>query len=254
MLRRVQNGIQWLEFELFAQFPTLRHAIFLRHGGYSCGPYSSLNLSYTMGDDWLAVSHNVAKAKACLKIDRLASVQQVHAADSVAINSSNWQKLCQADALMTKDCHMGLKVTHADCQAAILYDPTKQVIATIHCGWRGQVLNIYAKTIQALASQYGCCPADIFVGIGPSLGPTYAEFKNYRTEFPAAFWQFQCAPNYFDLWHMAEWQLQSAGILPEHMQLARLCTYENEHDCFSYRRSQRLTGAHASMVAMLDSN
>ena len=49
---------------------------------------------------------------------------------------------------MQKDC--GLVIQHADCQAAIFFDPVRKAIANVHCGWRGSVCNIYAKTVEKI--------------------------------------------------------------------------------------------------------
>lgn len=251
MIRKEYDGIHWLEFELLAQFPRLKHAIFLRSGGQSHGPYSSLNLSLHMGDDPSAVRQNIASAKATMDIERLASTIQVHGDHVIAVDRENWQALPAGDALMTREIALGLKVSHADCQGAIFYDPVLHVAATVHCGWRGQVKDIYSKTISALAATYGSKPADLHVAIGPSLGPTHAEFVHFRHEFPTCFWPFESSTNHFDLWALAAWQLSCAGILSHHIQIAHLCTYTQVKDCFSFRRSQGLTGAHGSVAALL---
>jgi len=251
MIRKHNAGVEWLEFELFQHFPNLKAVIFLRHGGHSDGPYSSLNLSYTMNDDALKVDQNVAKAMKAIGISRLATVNQVHGSYATDIDNTNWNAQTSADAMVTNLLNLPLKITHADCQSAIIYDPIKHIIANIHCGWRGQTENIYAKTIKTLKSKFQCNPADLHVAIGPSLGPLAAEFQNYRTELPAPFWEFQTSLFHFDLWSIAEMQLREAGISPAHMQIARLCTSSNEHDFFSYRGQKRVTGAHATIATLM---
>jgi YfiH family protein len=251
MIHKRDREVQWLEFELFQPFPKLKHAIFLRHGGYSKGAYNSLNLSYTMGDDPYNVARNHKIALGCLGVDSSVSLQQVHGTHVVLIEDTTSPERQQGDAIMTDLRDVALQITHADCQAAIIYDPVKHVLALVHCGWRGQVGNIYAKTIAMLGRTFGSRPADLHVGIGPSLGPSHAEFINYREEFPSSFWDFQRSPNHFDLWSLANKQLEECGILPNHRQLACMCTYANERDCFSFRRQQRITGAHATFASLL---
>lgn len=224
--------------------------MFLRHGGNSVGPYGSLNLSSLRGDCPLAVAANDGKIKDALLIDRLASARQVHGAGIVCVDELSPVHLGSYDALITCQPAIGLKVTHADCQAAIFYDPIRHVLATVHSGWRGQVCNIYGKVVKAMAMRYGSKPENIHVAIGPSLGPSHSEFVNYRREFPEEFWQFQWKPNYFNLWEMGFWQLTQAKIIPSHIQIAEICTYANPADYFSYRRSQGTTGVHGT-VAML---
>lgn len=251
MIRKQKGDLQWLEFELLAPFISLKHAIFLRHGGMSEGAYDSLNLSLTMGDDSRVVESNIAKVKQVLSIDRLAAAEQIHRDGIVEVDGDNFGTLAQHDALMTNKKQIGLKIAHADCQAAIFYDPIHQAVATVHCGWRGHVCNIYEKAIAAMAKAYGSNPTDLHVAISPSLGPEHAEFINYRTEFPEPFWQFRVAEHHFNLWELAVWQLKQAKVLGHHIQVAEMCTYENSMDCFSYRRGKRTTGAHGTVAVLL---
>src|SRR5690606_29333339 len=104
------------------------------------------------------------------------------------------------DGMMTAQEGTGLLIRHADCQAAIFYDPKRRVIANIHCGWRGSVQNIYQKTVTQMEERYGTRARDLFVCIGPSLGPYHAEFIHYKEEIPPSFWAFQVRPNHFDFW------------------------------------------------------
>lgn len=252
MIHKQHDDLRWLEFELLAQFRELRHGVFLRHGGYSQGAYDSLNLSTTMGDKPENVEANILKAKSVFGITQLASAEQVHKDGIVLVNDQNFSQLDPNDALTTNCIEIGLKIVHADCQAAIFYDPCNRALATVHCGWRGHVCNIYAKTIAAMIKSYGTNPANLYVAIAPSLGPNHAEFINYRLEFPESFWDFRVNECHFDLWALASWQLKQAKILESHIQIAKMCTYANQLDCFSYRRSKRITGAHGTIACLQD--
>ncbi|MFQ5729954.1 MAG: hypothetical protein ACE5GN_06305, partial [Waddliaceae bacterium] len=48
---------------------------------------------------------------------------------------------------------------------------------------------VQAEAIGFMQAKYGSLPADLLVGISPSLGPQSAEFINYRQEFPEPFWE-----------------------------------------------------------------
>lgn len=250
MIHKSQDGLHWLEFELFAPFKSLKHAVFLRHGGHSEGPYGSLNFSPYRGDHPEAVAANIAKAKSVLSIERLAAAHQVHSDGIAFVDDPSSLYLGSNDALLTQQSNIGLQVTHADCQAAIFYDPIQHALAVVHCGWRGQVCNIYGKVVNAMRAKYHSKPENIHVAIAPSLGPEHSEFIHYRSEFPEAFWQFQVKPNYFNLWAMGLWQLTQAKILASHIQVAEICTYANLEDYFSYRRSKGATGVHGTIAVL----
>ena len=119
-----------------------------------------------------------------------------------------------------------------------MYDKKQKAIAIAHSGWRGSTLNIYKKTIETMKKRYHSKPEDILVCISPSLGPDSAEFQNYKTELPESFWQFQIQPYYFDFWKISRWQLEEAGILPHHIEIAGMDTLSNPTDFFSHRRDK----------------
>ena len=55
---RQKNGITWLSYPLLEQCPGIRNAFSTREGGVSEGIWSSMNLSYSRGDDPEHVTEN----------------------------------------------------------------------------------------------------------------------------------------------------------------------------------------------------
>jgi polyphenol oxidase len=249
MILKEKNGIAWLEFELFSEFKDLQHGIFLRHGGVSEGPFSSLNFSLRSGDAPSHVETNRQLVKDLFQLHQWANSHLNHGAQTAVIDANNFNNVHVCDALITKEQAIGLLITHADCQAAIFYDPTNRVLANVHAGWRGNVQNIYAQVIEVLMHQFNCRPENLFVGISPSLGPDDAEFIHYRTEFPPHFWAYETKQNYFNLWEISRSQLEEKGILPQHNQIAEISTLSNPEDYFSYRRTP-LSGRHGTLAAL----
>ncbi len=250
MLRKEINGIAWLEFLIFQQFPLLKHGIFLRHGGESSATFKSLNLSYSVGDSASAVLSNEKKITSILELKRIVRGNLCHGKEIFAVDHSIDKTTTLCDGLSTQICDTGLLITHADCQAAIFYDPITRSLAVVHAGWRGSVQNIYAETIQQMQVLYGSSPSNIYVGISPSLGPQDSEFIHYRKELPESFWQFQVKPTYFNFWEISKRQLLEKGILSHHIEIAGISTYSNPHDYFSYRRD-KITGRNATVAALL---
>lgn len=235
MLRKKKNNLEWLEFELLQEFPTVKHGVFI-----------NLDLGERGNrEDQLKVLDFFQVQGGKLK--------QVHQDALVEIKAQK-EKLSyheNYDGMVTQEENIGLLIRHADCQSAIFYDPRQKALANVHCGWRGSVQNIYKKTIQSLHDLYGSQPSDLHVCIGPSLGPQFAEFKHYRKELPKSFWSFQVKPDYFDFWAISESQLIQAGVPKKQIEIARICTYENKEDCFSYRRNP--TTPHHGTLATLTS-
>jgi YfiH family protein len=246
MLRKSVGKIQWLEFELFQEIPDFTHGVFLRHGGFSEGAYSSLNVGKMSGDSLQIVEKNIQAIRNVTGFTHLATGLQCHGTQFNEVRESADFRFDECDGLITQREDVGLLIKHADCQAAIFVDPVRRLLANVHAGWRGNVANIYQKAVQELCKM-GSRPEEILVGISPSLGPEASEFLHYKTEFPEPFWDFQHKPHYFDLWAITRWQLQQCGILPHHIEIASICTYSCTEDFFSYRR-EKLSGRHATIA------
>lgn len=250
MLRKQKNGIEWLEFELFAVFPKLRHGIFLRHGGSSIGDCASLNCGYSVGDDPKAVASNIQKIADILETSVLFSSKQCHGKEIIDVTSSNCSEVPFCDAVATTCPDITLMIKHADCQSAIIYDPVRHAAANVHSGWRGSVQNIYAESVGFMRNHYGSQPEDLHVGISPSLGPHDAQFINYRKELPEPFWEYQIKPDYFDFWEISKMQLMQCGVQSNHIQISGISTLSNPQDFFSFRYNKN-TGRHATVVKLV---
>ncbi len=229
-------------FKSLSSLPFLTHAVFTRHGGFSRGPYASLNLSDTVGDDYQAVSQNLAKVKAFLGTNKLVYATQVHQ-DKVAIIrvAQGSSRVSNVDALITNQPGVALLIKLADCQGIFLCDVKNKVIAAIHNGWRGSVLNIISKTVKIMEDEFKTHPKDIWAAISPSLGPCCAEFKDYRTLLPKSFWQYKMSGNLFNWWEISCHQLENAGVPRRQIEVAQICTVCNSN-FFSYRRDRGKTG------------
>ena len=237
---------------LLAAFPEVGHGFFTRLQGVSTGPYHSLNLSFAVGDRPEAVAQNRLLVQRALDLSALASANQVHGRQEAVIDASSQvdgADLAAADILITAQPGVGLLIKQADCQAVLLYDPGQRVVANVHCGWRGQVQNILGQAVGRLRERFASRPGDLYAAISPSLGPCCAEFRHFREEFPPALWPYQVRPTYFDLWRLSRDQLLAAGLRPERIDLAGICTCCQAADFYSYRRD-KVTGRQGAVIAL----
>ena len=248
------------------QYPNIKHfteqgtrhcnyAMFDRHGGVSRGVYGSLNVGEQVGDQPQAVQENRERVRAALSVAHVLSAKQVHDTGVYCLTEplTDNREVEGFDALITDRPGVGLMIQQADCQAVLLFDPVRQVIAAVHCGWRGSVQNILPQVLKVMAETYATVPADVQAVISPSLGPCCAEFVNYRRELPPEFEQFMVRKNYFDFRQISRNQLISAGMSDARIESANRCTCCSE-DYFSYRRASRLhnglTGRNCSVIAL----
>jgi len=228
----------------------LSHGAFNRHGGVSPTPWSTLNVSFGLGDDPQNVLENRARIKKNLGFASLVSARQVHGSCVEIVEESSGcdHTVDACDALVTNVRGLGLLIQQADCQAVLFFDPEKTAVAVAHVGWRGSVAGIIGKTVLAMIRAFETEPADLITAISPSLGPCCAEFVNYRSELPTSLHDYQVRPSYFDFWAISHDQLCKAGVKSKNIHTARICTCCNR-DYFSYRRD-RDTGRCASVIGI----
>jgi len=252
-----------LTFDHLNLFPGLVHGVFSRAEGYSNGSFQGLNVGLSTGDDPDIVNRNRALMLSSIGLTRVLFLNQVHGTDIAVIKSEKdvagavWKgqgaapsKIFKADAAVTNLEGLGLVIQMADCQAVVLYDPQKEVIANVHSGWRGSVANIIGRCIDTMVTQFGCNPERIRAGISPSLGPCCAQFINYKQEIPKALWQYKEKDRpYFDFWQISRDQLGAHGILDEHIEIMGLCT-RCRTDLFYSFRANKTTGRFAAVIAL----
>jgi hypothetical protein len=151
-----------------------------RQGGVSTGPYGTLNLSFSVGDDPGAVRENRQRVAAALGADLADFVfaRQVHGGQAQVVSAADRGRgtlgvedaIGQADALVTSDPGTVLAILVGDCVPIVLYDPVAHVLAGVHAGWRGTVAGVSRAALAAMAT-LGSRPADVLAGIGPAIAP-----------------------------------------------------------------------------------
>ncbi len=253
------GDIKVYEFDLFKRDTHIVHGIFTRSGGISTGAFESLNIGLNSGDEPLVVADNRKLIIKKMGMKPLVFLSQVHGDDIKVLKkddnnlSENFQpgiETYTADGIITNMKEVFLVIQVADCQAVMLYDFKKKVIANIHSGWQGSVKNIIGKCVEKMILEFGCIPEDIIAGISPSLGPCCSEFINYKDEIPQGLWKYKIeGKDYFNFWEMSIGQLMDKGIKKEHIEIIEICTKCNTDIFYSYRKDNR-TGRFACMISM----
>ncbi|MEG0873421.1 MAG: laccase domain-containing protein [Clostridia bacterium] len=139
------NQIEYIKFKILEKYSDkLKHCITLRHGGVSTGCYESLNFRITGEDTRKNVLKNLNTICNCLKIDseKIYKSKLGHTDKILVLDLNNKEEYKYTkyntslhDAFITKEKNVGTFVTTADCIPVIMYDPKKEVVATIHSGW-----------------------------------------------------------------------------------------------------------------------
>ncbi len=242
------SGLAPFFFDAFSQEEGLGHGIFHRLGGVSPVPWDSLNVGLAVGDDANLVAENRQRIRRTFSFSALVAAHQVHGDQVAVVKEDPGVDINGVDALVSEVRGIGLMIQQADCQAVLLYDPSRPAVGIAHSGWRGSVANIIGKTVAVMGAEFGSDPAGMLAAVSPSLGPCCGEFVNHRKELPEACQAFQVRPNHFDFWAISRYQLEEAGILAERISIAGLCTVCDSR-FFSYRREKN-TGRNASVIGL----
>lgn len=254
-----QEGLVYYKFDSFDDL-ALDHAIFSRIGGNSQGPYTSMNLGGTNGDNPKAV---VANHEKLFKVfgrpySSRFDVWQVHGKTILFSDAPRppEKKHPPADGIFTDKPEVTLIMRFADCVPLVFHDPARKVVGIVHAGWQGTLLRIGAEAVSAIARQYGSAASDLRVGMGPSIcGECYQVGEDVQKQFLKAWGsdaeQFFLNKEdglYLDLWGANEWVLREAGV--GRVENSGFCTAEKLDEWYSYRKEKGVTGRFAVVIAL----
>ena len=245
------NGVSYLQFPNLVVFPDLGHGVFTRNGGFSKEPYTSLNVSYGVGDDSEVVEQNRAIVSMCMDNNELIFARQVHDTGIVIVSGQGMDTpvFPAGDAMISDIDNKMLVIKVADCQSVLIYDPVRKVAANVHSGWRGSIKNVIGCTVSTMKERFNCRSSDLVAGISPSLGPCCAEFVNYDKEIPKEFSKYKINSDHFDFWQMSIDQLCNEGVRHANIYSSKICTKCNTSLFFSYR-GEKNTGRFASVIGL----
>lgn len=175
----------FLHFHEFADIAGLQCLISTREGGVSAGDFGALNLGYHVGDDQECVSENRRRLAQAAGYDpaSLVAAQQVHGTELAWVGMAErgrgafgWDDAIPAtDGLLVRDAQVPIAIQVADCAPVLLVDPVQHVLAVVHAGWRGALGGITAAAVRRMVTDAGTDPAQVRVGIGPTLCPACLE-------------------------------------------------------------------------------
>lgn len=237
-----------------------------RHGGFSKGNYSELNINPHRGDDPEAVEKNLqAVGKALgLSASHIVRQHQVHETEMRLITDmffnlpeSNRNSMLEGvDGVATDESCVCIGVFTADCIPLLFYDPEHEAVAAAHAGWRGTVKRIGQKMVGFMSQNFGTRPEDIRVVVGPGITlknfeigqEVYDEFAGAGFDMSAIARKFPTmnpkAGDPAEKWHIDlpecnRLQLIESGLKAENITLSGIDTYDNADDYFSARRLKK---------------
>ena len=215
-----------------------------RQGGCSTGNYAAFNINGYCGDDEVHIAANKVALCSLLGIDsnRLVMPHQVHDCVVRRIDGPQQGVIEGVDAVMTDVPQLCIGVSTADCIPVLLYDSTHRAVSAVHAGWRGTVLRIVQKAVEAMHDTYGTAPADLQAVIGPGISlDSFEVGDEVYDQFLSAGFDMQPISRRDAKWHIDlpmcnRLQLMEAGIPADNIQMTNICTYQQYDRYFSARR------------------
>ncbi len=262
-------SVPYYSFPSFEKIPFVRHGFSTRMGGVSEGVFASMNLSFTRGDREEAVRENFARFCRAIGVDEhhvVISAQEHHTvvreivAEDIGRGITRERGYTDVDGLMTNVPGVVLCTQYADCVPLFFVDPVKRVVATSHSGWKGTVAMIGAVTVRRMQEVYGCEPADILAGIGPSIGPCCFEVDSpvYDAFSALPFLDASVLHDdgngkfHIDLWETNRRILLEAGLKAEHITVTDLCTKCHSDTFWSHRVTGWDRGSLAAFISIAE--
>jgi YfiH family protein len=134
-----------------------------REGGVSEGPWASLNLGTSNGDDPDLVERNLGLLADELAVDRLVRMTQVHGSDVAWTGDLADDEIPVVDALLTDEPGIGVLVRVADCTPIVLVGLDEPVAGVVHCGREGLVKGVVMAAVGAIR-EHGTESLEAWVG------------------------------------------------------------------------------------------
>lgn len=153
------------------------------------------------------------------------------------------ERIPQTDGLFTQSAQTVLIIKMADCVPILIYDSARGNIAAVHAGWHGAIEGVLDTAISRFL-QHGSRASDLLLVLGPALGGCCYDIPNERAQLFSAHYSEVITKKvdrfYLDLPLFLAKQAKARGILPEHIDLMRICTQEAPLQWHSYRYRRKL--------------
>ena len=187
-------------------------------------------------------------------------LSQIHSNQIVFGTKTQEKKRVEADGIVCDKQNQNLWIYTADCMPILFADKKKRLVAAIHCGRKGLENKIIKKLIKIFYDN-GCSKEDMLVAIGPSISKKYYQIDNKTfqdfhlkvasKELMSFSDSIEISLNSkesvklqkndsisLNLKKYAHIELLKENISNANIDISNLCTYESNHNFYSWRRSK----------------
>ena len=256
-----KEGVTYLTYPAFESFPWVLHGFSTRLGGVSQGIYSSMNLSFTRGDEEEAVMENYRRLGAAVGFlpEDVVTSDQTHTTNVRVVTEKDRgngitrpRAYTDVDGMITDVPGLVLGTFYADCVPLFFVDPVHRAVGLSHSGWRGTAGRMGEVTVQKMAAAFGSRPEDIQAAIGPSICQDCYEVSEdvilqfqqtfAEKDWGSLFYRKENGKFQLNLWEANRRILVEAGVPAHQISMPNLCTCCNPKFLFSHRASKGKRG------------
>jgi len=206
--------------------------------------------------------------------DFLTAPSQVHGGDVLRVEDGDIGRgrdgrgsaVANVDGLLSDRPGVPLIHMSADCPLICVYDRKRPAVGAVHASWRGTVALAAEQLVRRMQAEFDSNPDDLLAAICPCAGSCCYEVgydvqRIARTRLPDADAFFitrddrdDCSKDgrsrlYFDLWAANRQQLINAGVRPDRIEVAGICTICDSR-FWSHRRDGEAAGRFALWVGV----
>ncbi len=160
------------------------------------------------------------------------------------------------DGLITTSREVSLGALAADCAVVLIAAENTPAVALVHSGRKGTLANIASRAVDRL-NAVGAPPQSLYAAIGPAIGGCCYEVgddiaHDYESTFAWAGEVLKIVSGraHLDIPAAIRRQLAIAGVRPEMIFGAGLCTVCKNDLFFSYRREGAAAGRNAGIISI----
>lgn len=258
MVSREAGELCYLTFPAFTETGLVEHLFSTRMGGVSKGIFSTMNVSFTRGDEEAAVRENFRRIAEVMhgRPEDFVCSDQTHTVNIRKVTGTDRGKgvvrekdYRDIDGLVTDEPGIILSCFFADCVPLYFLDTRKKVIGLAHSGWRGTVNRMGREMIDFMEKEYGCRKEHLIAAIGPSICRDCYEVSAdvadaFRQEFGGEVLTDGREEGKYqlDLWKANKRVLLDAGLSETQISVTDICTCCNAEKLFSHRASKGKRG------------
>ena len=268
---RQYGKVPYLTFPLLEKTGLVRHLFSTREGGVSTGIYSSMNVSYSRGDNKEAVDENFRRIAEIFGAapDKMVCSRQTHTTNIRRVTKADCGKGVvretdyeDVDGLITDEPGIILCTFYADCVPLYFVDTKHRAIGLSHSGWRGTVGRMGGLTIKAMGEVFNTRAEDVTAAIGPSICQDCYEVGEevadaFRESFPDN-WKgilkdgVKEGKYQLNLQEANRMILEETGVPSGQIAVTDLCTCCNSKVLFSHRASGGKRGNLGAFLELKD--